>query len=409
MTLWHAQQPRVSPLFVFFSFLIVLKSKVGNFLNKVSNKFIFMWRPTAVSLGPLASQPIIMSVGDGKGLSLAPLMRGSDRLLPIHQLPFAREYLHTLEVRYVPAHTTADLWVSEYDRFIMSEGKGKDSAATWEVFVALLVGRTQIPRGESGHLDFSSVSTYLKYITSANRYRWHESSPPTRAVRTAAAAVGPSHLAPRLCGEHAQRILDYIHFAPANESLEDKMLKAGVWSQLCTGGRAIDISRLREDSFSWEDRVVKATYWRWTKSIRTTQHAKYAPTVEHIRSLIGEPPFTENQWRSWGLKNEGHPLGTYTASLANSKLKELSQGFSPHATTTSLRDHFHKELAKIFEEDADKMVRHTPHRSSNSLRSNYLNQRKITKKEVNRTRKTRLIKKRKNFREKKVRSERRRK
>lgn len=125
--------------------------------------------------------------------------------------------------------------------------------------------------------------------------------------------------------------------------------------------------------------TIKAIFWRWTKSIRRSQHAKYAPTVAQVRQLVGEPPFSEQQWEAWGAQNGGYPLFSYSANLGNRKLLELSSGFTPHATTTSLRDLFHQELARLYDNDATAMYRHTPHRSATSLQASYQNRRKITR------------------------------
>lgn len=182
-------------------------------------------------------------------------------------------------------------------------------------------------------------------------------------------------------------ILEYIHTGVLNgasspATQEAEKIRAGMWLQLCVGGRSVDISRLRANSLEWESlHEFNSTHWRWTKSIRQAQHAKLAPASDDVRSLLGRPPFSKETWEKWAEENnEGFSLSNYHYSIVNPILLAIAGEYSPVPTTTSLRDAFHVKLGEVCGRDADLMLKFTPHRSAQSLRASYMEHRPVCQK-----------------------------
>lgn len=298
-------------------------------------------------------------------------MSSRSKLPPVSSLNEARALLEEAKKTFVPSHTTSDAWIAEYVAFC----EGTTSNEKWNDFVALLLYRTTIPAGSPGHLHITSAYTYMKYILKDRRFYKHTFSDATKALETKSSKVGPIRKAPTLGEEHAANVLQYIH---SGDPAELK-LRSGLWCQVVTGGRRVDVSRLGLNCMNWGEEIIESVHWRWTKSIRKAGDSKLCPSLEEVREMAGPPPFTLEEWTQWCHNSkDGCGFEDYSNASANQKLAELSVGFSERATTTSLRDIFHRVLAKVCDRDSSAMVRFTQHRTGKTLQSVYQEKRKIS-------------------------------
>lgn len=332
-----------------------------------------------VQVGPMGRQPIsfdLYSPSSFLASSLSSATQGSSlwvkgSKLPGTMLDEARELLKCAKNTYVPSHTQADGWVKEYEKFC----SGNTSPEKWDDFVALLLLRTSFQPEEKGHLHITSAYTYMRYVLQDRRFYRHSFAESTKALETKAGKIGPIRKAPSLGVEHAENILKYIHTGDA----ADLKLRSGLWCQVATGGRRVDVSRLGQNCMNWTDGFIDSIHWRWTKSIKNPGNAKLCPTLDEVRSMAGPPPFTEDEWIAWcSADAEGCGLSSYSNNAANTKLDELSNNFTERATTTSLRDIFHRILAQVHNKDSNAMVRFTQHRTGKTLQSVYQERRKLS-------------------------------
>lgn len=327
-----------------------------------------MYKPTVVQLGPIGRQPILFSVTKTTELQSSRLRGG---IVPSTNV-CSLQALEALSAKYVPRDSTAQLWVKRYEEYI----QGKDSNEKFRDFTAGLHARSLLIPEDVNYLAISSINTYLRYITKDPRFRRHAHSKYSRAIAAKAGSLGSLQKSPRLTSEMVSMVVVFIR----EGSMETLKLRAGMWLQMSVGGRCIDVSRLRQNSLEWDaaGTNIRSVHWRWTKSIRQAQHAKVAPVAQAVLSVMGEPPFTSEVWNTWSREDtEGYPLSTYDSALVNIELGKILQDVDPVPTSTSLRDVFHGVLGELCDHDADEMVKFTPHRSAQSLRSNYMDQRPL--------------------------------
>ena len=190
-----------------------------------------------VEVGSIARQPVtiqlyvpsvqmgllsLQTTSEALGLQVHEgcMMRGA-KLPPICNLDQARSLMEKTKKASVPEHGTADAWVEEYATFCggsTSEEKRND-------FTSLLLFRTEIPRGETGHLHSTSVLTYIRYILKDRRFYKHTYSAATKALETKASKEGPIRKAPTLSEELQEQILQYVHNGPESDLTQKKKKK----------------------------------------------------------------------------------------------------------------------------------------------------------------------------------------
>jgi hypothetical protein len=155
--------------------------------------------------------------------------------------------------------------------------------------------------------------------------------------------------------------------------------------QTASGGRVVDVNRVRAGGITWGTKdgkivSIRSLDWKWTKSIKRAKDGKTVFPPPQISDAIGPAPFSVKEWQSW-CKREGNltrPFSEYDTKAINAALRDLSQGFSERLTSTSLRDVYNRLVAEVCDNDATKMVQYTPHRSAKSLQSSYMSGRKIS-------------------------------
>lgn len=333
-----------------------------------------------VKLGAVAMQPLRIHVPASpsarKGAAVVTVAPVMGRLPGPDRLGVARTRLQDAIREYVPATTTADGWVAEFENFCRNEkGEVLPSAELFSDFAAMLHYRCTLEKGVPGRLEVSSVNTYLGYVV--KKYKRFALLPAMRAIATKAGSILPQHKAPTACTEHMDRILDWIHMGPADKL----MLRGGAWLQCATGGRPIDICRLRGGGLRLQDRVLRTVDWRWTKSIKNAKDAKGVWIHKVIQERVGQAPFSDQQWLSWSGEDKMlRPFEDYTADDINEELETLSHEFDAKATSTTLRDFYNELMRGVCENDTEQMVLYTPHKSAKSLRASYTSGRTTTKK-----------------------------
>jgi hypothetical protein len=330
-----------------------------------------------VALGKLASRPLVISVPTRAGgytvtMPTAPVAKG-EKLAGKDRLEEARSTLAKSIAEFVPDSSTAEGWVAEFERHC----DGPPTAELFADFTALLYLRTKIPQGAPGHLAVSSCYTYLRYVTGPHRYKRFSHLPCFRAVETEAASIGSKKKAPSAGLDHIAVVKDWMANGP-NAELKDR---SGAWIQTCTGGRTIDVKRLRGGGLQLtKDRTISAVSWLWTKSIRQPKDAKVAHPPQCVRDAMGPAPFSEKQWSEWSKGGEAFALPKYDSAEVNVHLARLSKDFTEKLTSTSLRDIYNRLVAGHCDNDTSAMVKFTPHKSAKSLDASYMFGRKVSKK-----------------------------
>ena len=329
---------------------------------------------TAVSLGSVSSQPLRIRVPSKEGetflLHKTPSMEPKAKLPDRSNLDAGRSLLSAKIKEYVPDTTTAQEWCKCFESFC---GDEPHSAALFSDFCAMVYFRTTIPKGQPGRLEVSSVCTYLRYVVL--KYKKYSVLPCFKAIETEAGSLGSQRKAPSACGEHLAKVQHWLQKGPAAKL----KLRSAAWMQTTTGGRSIDVNRLRGGGLILENRQVKSVDWKWTKSIKRPSDAKTVFPPRPIRDAVGPAPFTAAQWKLWsGQDGMARPFATFTSAEVNDELEILSEGFDLKLTSTSLRDVYNRLVADFCDNDAEKMKQYTPHKSAKSLSSSYLSGRKVS-------------------------------
>lgn len=279
--------------------------------------------------------------------------------------------LHSTIKQFVPDCGTSDDWVAEFELYCKDEEK--PNPVLFEEFCALVYSRTRIGKGNPGHIAVSSCCTYLRYVTL--KYKRFAHLPCFKAIQTEAGSIGSLKKAPAADSELIEILKNWFAAGPA----EDVIARGGAYLQTISGGRPIDVKRLRGGGMVFSGRDIRSIDWRWTKSIKKAKDAKTVFPPEEIFQKLGPPPFTPEQWKKWGGRDGLlFPFADYTSDLVNMHLKELSKGFSEKLLSTSLRNIYHEVLGVTCENDAAKMARFTPHKGCKSLQSSYMSGRKVS-------------------------------
>jgi hypothetical protein len=334
-------------------------------------------KPTVIPLGAVASQRLRVRVASSEQevfFTVAPIAAG-EKLPARHHLEDGRRALNATIKEYVPDNSTAASWVTEFELFC----GGQPTNELFADFCALVYYRTRIPKGQPGHLAVSSAATYLRYVTL--KYKKYGHHPSFRAVETEAGSLGSAGKAPTAGEDHHNFLRTWFQSGPADEL----RLRGGAWLQTASGGRVVDVNRVRAGGITWGTKdgkivSIRSLDWKWTKSIKRAKDGKTVFPPPQISDAIGPAPFSVKEWQSW-CKREGNltrPFSEYDTKAINAALRDLSQGFSERLTSTSLRDVYNRLVAEVCDNDATKMVQYTPHRSAKSLQSSYMSGRKIS-------------------------------
>jgi len=332
-----------------------------------------------VRLGAIGSQPLKVKVVGTKAVIAVPAFP----IKPVDsvtKMPCAEaiaegaRLLSDAQKQYVPDGTTQASWITAFETFCEQAGKPKDAVGFADFAAGLYYRYKSIPKGQPGHLEISSVYTYLRYV--CKKYKQFTLLPSFKSIETEAASVGCLNKAPRAGTEHREALKEYIHQGPESQI----RLRGACWLQCVTGGRTCDVSRLRAGGLEFnQDLSISKLNWRWTKSIKKPSDGKFVSPPKIVFDEMGTAPFTARQWRSWGGKDlMSMPFDSYCSDKINPELKVISKDFSMNLTSTSLRDIYHEVVGEVCDKDPVKMVRFTPHKDPKSLAASYLGGRKTT-------------------------------
>ena len=269
-------------------------------------------------------------------------------------LDAGRSLLSAKIKEYVPDTTTAQEWCKCFESFC---GDEPHSAALFSDFCAMVYFRTTIPKGQPGRLEVSSVCTYLRYVVL--KYKKYSVLPCFKAIETEAGSLGSQRKAPSACGEHLAKVQHWLQKGPAAKL----KLRSAAWMQTTTGGRSIDVNRLRGGGLILENRQVKSVDWKWTKSIKRPSDAKTVFPPRPIRDAVGPAPFTAAQWKLWsGQDGMARPFATFTSAEVNDELEATwSTGMRAINGSERLRlnpvacglGHFGDEVENVTSEDVE--------------------------------------------------------
>ena len=327
----------------------------------------------SVQLGPVSLQPLRIRIPSVHGDTIVTVC-GKSKLPSKDHLEAGRQALGKAIKEYVPETTTAKDWCKEFEIFCGSE---PHSAELFSDFCALVYYRTTINKGVPGHLSVSSACTYLRYVTA--KYKRYAAFPCFRAIETEAGSLGAYHKAPSVGDEHLQHLKLWFAQGPTDK----QKVRCAAWLQTATGGRPIDISRLRCGGLVMDGAHVKSVEWKWTKSIKKAKDAKTVFPPKTLQEKIGPAPFDAKQWKAWGGKDgTDRPFIKYCAGTINKELYMLCEEYDEQLTSTSLRDIYNRLIAEICDNDAEAMLRYTPHKSAVSLKSSYLSGRSFSKRKA---------------------------
>ena len=318
-----------------------------------------------IAVGQVGRRPLCLAVAASPACRVVVDAKLCGKLLDEEHLPRCRAILLEVKKKFVPSRETADEWREAFETFRRSRA-GDSVQDCFDDFAALLYGRTKLKEDEPGKLMVSSVRTYLSYIASG-RLEFLRYGDSFRAVDTQAGSIGSQRVAPVVSNDQLQTILSYVHSGAA----EELKTRLGMYLQCYGGGRTVDVRRLRQNGLEWAESgvTIDAFIWRWAKNIQGNSQVKYCPTVPEVLALFGSPPVSAPEWRQLCEKDE-YPLEEYDAQAVNAQLAHLCPGSG--VTSTSLRDLCHKVLKEKYGANANKIVVHTPHRSTKALMSTYL-------------------------------------
>ena len=349
-----------------------------------------MRRQTKIQLGRVGGQAHrTLVVGGGIVVEPAfPVMDHHSKLPPIDLLHQAKELQAARIKEYTTEAKSADQWISEFEKFCQPEAP---TATHFEDFSALVYIRTTIPKGQSGHLEVSSVATYMRYIVA--KYRKFSLLPCLKAIETEAGSLGASRKAPSIGDDLLNKIKLWMTTSQDDEGLK---LRGGTWLQIGTGGRPCDVSRLRAGGILFASRTegtgrqakniitaISHLDWKWTKSIKCTKDAKSVFPPAPVYALLGPAPFTVEDWNRWHKQDMTvRPLANYCSGDVNVELATLSADYTEKLTSTSLRDVYNRLIASICDNNASEMLKFTPHRSAKSISSSYMTGRKLSVKKA---------------------------
>ena len=343
--------------------------------------------------GRLSSQPLVVTVVAPSGLAEKTvegrLHLRAEKFDPA-MIGKGRALLDKKIAQYVPSTQTADEWNATFDCYLQERQFSNPAASVasiFEDFCAALYARTTLCHVAkdgsvtrlAGFLEVSSVYTYLRYITM--RRRSLAFLPSFRAIETEASSIGAKHKAPKADSTVREILRDWIAQQPKDDA--EHRTRAGCWLQTVTGGREVDINRLRGGGVelrthdaSSRKLFVHSVDWSWTKSIKKSKDSKTCHPPEEAFALMGFAPFTRADWLRWSKKE--FVLGDYQV---NPSLKELCKvrDIRPILTSTSLRDIYHDIVKEVCKKDPEQMKKYTPHKSSKSLSASYMSSRKTAK------------------------------
>lgn len=332
-----------------------------------------------VVLGAVGSQPLRIHIprSGGRDTYIEVPVAPGERLPPMSVLEEARARLKKTVDAFVPSTTSAASWVSEFEAFAKkrAEETGQSLAECWPDFVALVYFRTTLKVGTPGYLMISSALTYLRYVTL--RYKGLAHAPCFRAVETEAGSIGSLKKAPTADEDLTQKVVQWMQKGP-DEKLK---VRSAAWLQCSSGGRSIDVARVRGGCLTFKDKNLHCVDWRWTKSIKRGRDAKAVFILPQVQAALGPPPFSEQQWKAWaGQDLMGMPFSKVSNATTNEELAGICQGYDRKLTTTSLRDIYNRIVAAHCDNDPVKMMQYTPHLNAKSISSSYLSGRSTAQK-----------------------------